>query len=426
MMFSAIVYGWRNLENEKMYLGFHKTKDIHDGYINSSEDAELQTAWSYGLMQRHILWSGSVAECITLENYALKWAKAEMDWDQFYNKSVGGGTGIVKDFSNLTTEMKQVMVNFIHGIDPTPPELDLMETFNVDLVERIAEGVRSAAYPRVPESTAEIFDLPRNQVRMSIIHEDKVDQIADRMREDPATARQNVEPVIVCRYDDGSRVVIDGNHTINAAKRAGWTEVDVVYINFSDFDFNQANVDAFGYEMNHEEKVKTPNSSKDCQQAIIKIYTDLVAKGVEFNVESETFRDTVLDQLSARRWWTKQMISANHKRAVIRIKQDILNAGRNFKKWRKTDIDKLVKGIESKDTDLAVVSITSGSIYNSGVGAILNKMAGMETKRGKIIVTHANIEDYDNWSTSKKKFDNAMKAVRDTYNVDLEVLDCFA
>ena len=425
-MFSAIVYGWRNLENGKMYIGFHKTKDIHDGYINSSEDAELQTAWSYGLMQRHILWSGSVAECITLENYALKWAKAEMDWDQFYNKSVGGGTGIVKDFSNLTTEMKQVMVNFIHGIDPTPPELDLMETFDVDLVERIAEGVRSAAYPRVPESTAEIFDLPRNQVRMSIIHEDKVDQISDRMREDPASARENVEPVIVCRYEDGSRVVIDGNHTTNAAKRAGWTELDVVYINFSDFDFNQANVDSFGYEMNHEEKIKTPNSSKDCQQAIIKIYTDLVAKGIDFEVDSSTFRDTVLDQLSARRWWTKQMISANHKRAVIRIKQDILNAGRNFKKWRKTDIDKLVKAIETKDTDLAVVSITSGSIYNSGVGAILNKMAGMNTTRGKIIVTHANIEDYDNWSVSKKKFDNAMKAVRDTYSVKVDVLDCFA
>jgi hypothetical protein len=425
-MFSAIVYGWRNLENGKMYLGFHKTKDIHDGYINSSEDAELQTAWSYGLMQRHILWSGTVAECITLENYALKYAKRELDWDQFYNKSVGGGTGIVKDFSNLTDEMRLVVTKFVLGTDPTPPELDLMETFNVDLVERLAEGVKSGAYPRLAENTGEIFDLPRNQVRMSMILEDKVDQISDRMREDPAAARQNVEPVVICRYDDGSREIIDGNHTINAAKRAGWTEVDVVYINFSDFDFNQANVDAFGYEMNHEEKIKTPNSSKDCQQAIIKIYMDLVDKGVDFNVDSVGFRDTVIDQLSARRWWTKQMISANHKRAVIRIKQDILNAGRNFKKWRKTDIDKLVKGIESKDTDLAVVSITSGSIYNSGVGAILNKMAGMETKRGKIIVTHANIEDYDNWASSKKKFDNAMKAVRDTYTVDLEVLDCFA
>lgn len=425
-MFNAIVYGWRNLENGKMYLGFHKTKDIHDGYINSSEDAELQTAWSYGLMQRHILWRGTVAECITLENYALKYAKSELDWDQFYNKSVGGGTGIVKDFSNLTDEMRLVVTQFMLGTDPTPPELDQFETFDVELVQRIADGVKGRLYDRISSDTTEIFNLPRNQVRMSIIHEDKVDQIADRMREDPATARQNVEPVIVLIYEDGSRVVIDGNHTINAAKRAGWTEVDVTYINFSDFDFNQANVDAFGYEMNHEEKIKTPNSSKDCQQAIIKIYEDLVAKGTKFNVDSVTFRDTVIDQLSARRWWTKQMISANHKRAVIRIKQDILNAGRNFKKWRKTDIDKLVKGIESRDPNLAVVSITSGSLYNSGVGAILNKMAGMETKRGKIIVTHANIEDYDHWSASKKKFDNAMKAVRDEYTVELEVLDCFA
>ena len=424
-MFSAIVYGWRNLENGKMYLGFHKTKDIHDGYINSSEDTELQTAWSYGLMQRHILWRGTIAECITLENYALKYAKSNLDWDRFYNKSVGGGVGIVKDFSNLTDVMKEDVLLFMSGGSPVPPELDIMEIFDLDLVARVAEGVRSGAYPRVAEKTDEIFALPRNQVRMNEIIEEKIEQITDRMREDPASARKNVEPVIICRYEDGSRVIIDGNHTINAAKRAGWTEVDVVYINFSDFDFNQANVGRFGNEMNHEEKIKTPNSSKDCQQAIIDMYMGLVEKGVKVEVESEYFKNSVIKQLSARKWWTKKMISSNHKRAVTRIKQDILNAGRNFKKWRKKDIDKLIKDTESLDPGLACVSITSGSLYNSGVGAILNKMAGMNTKRGKIIVTHADIDQYDHWSSSKQKFENAMKAVRDDYTVEIEVLDCF-
>jgi hypothetical protein len=424
-MFSAIVYGWRNLENGKMYLGFHKTNDIHDGYINSSDDAELQTAWSYGLMQRHILWRGTVAECITLENYALKWAKSELDWDQFYNKSVGGGVGIVKDFSNLTTEMKQVVIDFIHGIVPTPPELDEMEIFDLNLVARVAEGVRSGAYPRVAEKTDEIFALPRNQVRMNEILEEKIEQISDRMREDPASARKNVEPVSILRYEDGSRKIVDGNHTVDSAKRAGWTEIDVVYINFSDFEFNPANVSRFGNEMNHEEKIKTPNSSKDCQQAIIDMYMGLVKKGVKFNVESELFKDSVIKQLSARKWWTKKMISANHKRAVIRIKQDILNAGRNFKKWKKSDIEKLVNWEESNDSDLACISVTSGSLYNAGVGGILNKMAGMGVKRGKIIVTHAHIGHYDKWSVSKKKFENAMKAVRDEYTVEIEVLDCF-
>ena len=424
-MFSAIVYGWRNLENGKMYLGFHKTKDIHDGYINSSEDTELQTAWSYGLMQRHILWRGTVAECITLENYALKYAKSNLDWDRFYNKSVGGGVGIVKDFSNLTDVMKEDVLLFMSGGSPVPPELDIMEIFDLDLVARVAEGVRSGAYPRVAEKTDEIFALPRNQVRMNEIIEEKIEQITDRMREDPASARKNVEPVIICRYEDGSRVIIDGNHTINAAKRAGWTEVDVVYINFSDFDFNQANVGRFGNEMNHEEKIKTPNSSKDCQQAIIDMYMGLVEKGVKVEVESEYFKNSVIKQLSARKWWTKKMISSNHKRAVTRIKQDILNAGRNFKKWKESDIKKLVNWEESNDPNLACISVTSGSLYNAGVGGILNKMAGMGVKRGKIIVTHAHIGHYDKWSVSKKKFENAMKAVRDEYTVEIEVLDCF-
>lgn len=424
-MFNAIVYGWRNLENGKMYLGFHKTKDIHDGYINSSEDTELQNAWSYGLMQRHILWRGTVAECITLENYALKFAKAELDWDKFYNKSVGGGTGIVKDFSNLTTEMKQVVVDFIHGIDPSPPELEIMEIFDLDLVARVAEGVRSGAYPRVSEKTDEIFALPRNQVRMNEILEEKIEQISDRMREDPASARKNVEPVIICRYEDGSLVIIDGNHTINAAKRAGWTEIDVVYINFSDFDFNQANVGRFGNEMNHEEKVKTPNSSKDCQQAIIDMYMGLVEKGVKIEVESEYFKNSVIKQLSARKWWTRKMISANHKQAVTRIRQDILNAGRNFKKWKRSDLEKMTELEESNNPDMACVSVTSGALYNAGVGAILNRMAGLGVKRGKIIVTHASIDNYDKWSVSKKKYEESIKAVRDEYTLEIEVLDCF-
>ncbi len=139
----AITYGWRNVENGEMYIGFHKTKDIHDGYITSSEDPELRKYWSRGKMERHVLWTGSVSECITLENFALKYAKAELDWDRFYNNSVGGGVGLDKTHSILTEEMKDAVVDFMKGLDPELPEKDVYETFDYSLIEKISRGVNS-------------------------------------------------------------------------------------------------------------------------------------------------------------------------------------------------------------------------------------------------------------------------------------------
>jgi len=423
MKFEAIVYGWRNLVNGKIYIGFHKTSEIHDGYITSSEDDEMNEAWSYGLLQRFIIFKGTVSEAITLENFALKYAKANLEWDNFYNNSVGGGEGCVKDFSNLTDEMKQVAIDFMNGINPPEEKKKTYKTFDRSLVQAISEAVKNGKYKKVDRSVDEIFGLERNQVRLNTIHEDKVEQIADLMRNDPAKSRQNVEPVIVCVYQDGSEKIIDGNHTINASKRAKWKRIDVVYINFSDFLFNHSNVNAFGYQMNHSDKIKTPNSSADCQRAIINIYHDLVDRGENVDISSAMFKNTVMEDLDG--WWTPRKIAQNLKSAIVRVRTDEANAKRNFRKWTNKELEAKMKEIQAEDKSRAVIRITSGSCYNAGVGAIMNKMGGMNTNRGMIMISHNNIDEYDHWNSSEQKMLDALTFLRDDVKIEYVVLDAF-
>ena len=47
-MTKSYVYAERNIENGKMYIGYHKTSDVDDGYVFSSEDEEQrQSAGSH-------------------------------------------------------------------------------------------------------------------------------------------------------------------------------------------------------------------------------------------------------------------------------------------------------------------------------------------------------------------------------------------
>lgn len=419
----AILYGWRNQENGKVYIGYHKTTEIHDGYTFSSQDPDLKRAWSHGLMQRHIIYRGSESVCITLENYALKSAKKGGNWSRFYNQSVGGGKGCDKGFTNLPKPAIKAADEFLKGKNPEVTKTKTYKTFDKPLVKSISEAVKTGQYVKVSCEIGYVFNLERNQVRLNMIHQDKVDQISDLMRSDPSKSRENVEPVVVCVYPDGTKKIIDGNHTTNAAKQAGWTDVDVVFINFSDFEFNHSNVNAFGIEMNHVDKIKTPNSSQDCQRAIINLYYDLLDKGIKVDLDSAKFKATVLEMGD---WWTPSKLVSNLASAKRRIRTSEAEAKRNFRKWTKRELDLFSRKLEEKDPTLAVISISSGSCYNAGVGAILNKMGGLDTWNGTIVISHNDIHEYDSWKTSESKLKKALLRIHPDAKVNYTVLDCFA
>ena len=418
--YDAITYGWRNIENGKMYIGYHKTNEEFDGYVFSSEDEEANLAWSYGKLKRSILYHGKQSVAITLENFLLKSVNANKN-DQFYNKSVGGGEGCVKDFSNLTDAIKKVGLDWIKGIDPVYKTAKS----NVSKAEMrlLCEHVKSGKY-RVhkAEKVDVIHKLPRNQVRLNVIEHEHKEAIVERMRDNPANARKNVSPVVVCVHDNGYMEIIDGNHTIDAAHDAGWVEIPVIYINFSEFKFKQDNIDFFGYMMNHEEKIKKPNSKEDLKQAIMRF----THSHNHLTIGTQKFKEAFMDAYGE--FWTPKSIA----KCIDSVKDHIetLDAmkNRNFKVYSKKELKQISDGYAEKHPGHAVISITSGSCYNAGVGAMANKAGELDTWNAIMIVSHRTLNEYNLWKKkggSEDKLKAAMKRMHPNLKCKIEVLAAF-
>lgn len=423
MSFEAFVYGYRNQENGKMYIGFRKNSDVNDGYIFSSVDMELKKAWGLGNLHRSILFRGDTETAITMERKLLKYADARRN-DNFYNKSNGGGAGI-RDYNTITDEEAKVGIDWINGIDPTEEKPDIFNLVDSDVVDDIWEAVKEGKYDVYETSAEEIASYAQNQVRLIMIDQKHVHDIAERMKHDPVEARKNISPIIVCVSKDGTRTIIDGNHTSRAVAEAGWPSAPVIFINSSEFLDKQSNIDHFGIIANHNPKIKKPNSSQDCQRAIINLYSNNLKEHDEnFQLlTSEKFKTTCEEILYPE--WTKSQISANLKSAIERIKTDAAHAELNFQTYSKPDLDSIIRQITDKDPEMAVISVTSGSIYNAGLGAILNKTGEMDVWKGVIVTHHAGIGDYERWSESENKLKKAMKRVHPDCKIKYVVLNSF-
>lgn len=415
--YEAITYGWRNIENGKMYIGYHKTSDIDDGYIFSSEFEEVKNAWEWGKLRRSILYVGTQSVAITLENFLLKNVNANTN-DLFYNRSVGGGEGCVKDFSNLTEEVKKIGLDWIKGIEPKVKKIK--SKVDKPLMKRIVRNIKNGKYKvHEKESVTEISNLPRNQVRLKVHENTHLESIIEKMKSDPAKARENVSPVIVIIYLDGSKQIIDGNHTIDAAVSAGWNKIPVIYFNSSEFDDEQSNINYFGYLMNHQEKLKKPNTIDDLKKAIM----DFVETHSELDIGSETFKEAFKDAYGE--FWSGSEISSNitATKKLIETNKEILK--NNFKVYTETELKKVVQDYEISYPNHAVISISSGSCYNAGIGAVLNKAGGMDTWNGIMIVSHRNLDEYrryDEPAGSKYKLEQAMKRMHPNMKCKVVVL----
>ena len=414
--YEAILYGWRNVENGKMYIGYHKTTDVDDGYIFSTEDEEAHLAWSYGKLERTIIHRGKQSVCITLENYILKKEQAHKN-PMFYNKSVGGGVGCVKDFSNLTKSVMKLAEEWVAGKVVTRQTSS--SHVDKDEIKALADDIRNGRYKTLHnERVSSIYALPRNQVRFNVVDNDHVSDIADKMRDNPAKARQNISPVIVM-VDGNHREIIDGNHTIGAAKDAGWVEVPVIYINASEFKNKQANVDYFGYCMNHQEKLKKPNDNQDLKRAIVNFsntHTDYV-------LGTEDFKDAFKQAYGE--FWTNKQISQSMVSVKKMLETEEQIKKNNFKVYSHRELMNKVKELEIENPGTAVISITSGSCFNAGIGAVLNKAGGLDTWNGIMLITHRNMHEYQTYKQSKAKLKAAMQRVHSKMKIDIVELPSF-
>lgn len=415
--YEAILYGWRNIENGKMYIGYHKTTDVDDGYIFSTEDEEAHLAWSYGKLERTIIYRGKQSVCITLENYILKKEKANKN-PMFYNKSVGGGVGCVKDFSNLTNSVKKLAEDWVVGKvvdrETSVSQVDKEE------IKVLAEDIRNGRYKTINDERVSIIcALPRNQVRFNVVDNQHVSDIADKMKDNPAKARQNISPVIVMVDGNGRKEVIDGNHTVFAADQAGWIEVPVIYINSSEFKNKQANIDYFGYCMNHQEKLKKPNDNQDLKRAIVNFNNT----HKDYVLGTEDFKDAFKQAYGE--FWTNKQISQSMVSVKKMLETEEQIRKNNFKVYSHRELVNKVKELEMQNPGTAVISITSGSCFNAGIGAVLNKAGGLDVWEGIMIITHRNMHEYQTYKHSKAKLKAAMQRIDPRMNIKVVELPSF-
>ncbi len=418
----AILYGWINVVNGKKYIGYHKTDEINDGYLFSSVSEELRNDWSYGRLERHIIWEGEPSECITLENFILKRAKEHHDWKLFYNNSVGGGKGC-SDFSTITSAMKAQAYDFLHDEMPPVKVTETYDAGDVALCQSIADKIKKREYPIVTASAEEIDSMGRNQVRMELLDSAKVDAIAAYMVEKPADARVRVSPIVVCTYPDGVKKIIDGNHTIKACVKAGWLEVSVIYLTYEDFGSNPLNVNNVGILMNDRPYVATGNTAKDCQRWISQQieYFETIEKN--FDPYSAKFRDTLYAEAEKLGTWRKQQLGTNLSKVLERRRINAKNAGRNFIKRSEKDIKEALDNCASQG--IPSTKVASSSVHNSGIGAAIHAAYNASSNRAMMVIYHNSIEDYDNWPKDKKKLDLMLKTLP-TYKIKYTVLNCFA
>lgn len=123
--------------------------------------------------------------------------------------------------------------------------------------------------------------------------------------------------------------------------------------------------------------------------------------------------------------WSNQVIVANLNKAIKRVRTEKAIADLNFQVYSKKDLDAIIKPIQQKDPTLAVISVTSGSVYNSGIGGILNKMGGLNTWNGVLVVHHGGLSEYEAWQDSEAKLKAALNRVHPNCKIKYVLLDSF-
>lgn len=98
----AFVYCWRNVKNGMEYIGYHKGSE-NDGYISSSKNELFWTDHKLGLLERDILFRGSMEDCINEEINLLK----SKSYDNLYNRNLNGKVIFTEDVRKKMSEAKK-------------------------------------------------------------------------------------------------------------------------------------------------------------------------------------------------------------------------------------------------------------------------------------------------------------------------------
>jgi hypothetical protein len=427
------VYGFRNIENGMMNIGYKSPKTDKLDYISSISSAQFWDDFYKGKLEKSLLFEGSAYEddiAQTLEWFGLDYG---MSWNKnmFYNKS---NNAHCIDESLLTEEHKQTIVDWIEGrsegIKPTDRFVQDKAT-----VTTIHEAIKSGQYKVVLEPVKTVHAYKRNQIRVEQIDVNHVRKIKSRFDQNPKDAWEWLmkDPVVVVVSRNKNKIVytiLNGNNRLEAVSRTALKEIPVVYINETEFGADEktrnANYDLFGLLENKEDFiVRKTNTDGDIKRNINNF---LVSEGFDLSdpLQVDSARELIYERFS---------LITEDKKKLNGLFRSIMNdfaTQQNALKYQDNLIaydDNFLNNYKVKKYELkgtaAIHATASKAEHAVALGYIVHRMYNMKKKKGAIVLYFKSknelaIEDQDKHIDKLRDMINYMQL-----DVTVDVLPAF-
>lgn len=391
-------------------MGIHKDDAKFEYYMSSSNDPHLLEAARRDNLDRVVLARGSKTEIYSQEYFYLSKFDA-MNNPKFFNKNNGGGAGLDKNYrpdpiheervtkwvtENVWVDENKELLRKRKKIDSEPLR-KLAKEIKDSIVIWKADGKGKHNVEEMP--IQQIYILPRIQARAIKIIQDKLDEMTLAFR-NIGLARKNITPVIVIIKDNNPIYLIDGNHRVEAAHRAGWNTFPVIKIDDSIFEDDEYNRNYFGNLMNHVAVERTGNNSDD----LIMRLKELHDKYPEYDIDSNDFKEIAKDELGYKNvnedglWKNADVVRRCDKLATMNREQSARSqSNKNFHDYKKPRTLRLWALSEHFNYCPVIVQSLQG-INNGGVGGVISYAVQNYINKGvneaNLIIHFPSLNDY--------------------------------
>lgn len=257
----GILYGLKNRVTGKMVIGSKVSGDYASYVTSLLPTNEFWEDYRNGEIDRFVLATPSVEM-----TKAAEWMALDFGLSKFPNNFYNIKNSAHKVDERINPEIMKNVINFITGEEFTDY---VPKTSNISKrIKKLAEDIEANCYPVVSVPIELVLKYDRKQVRADMTNEKTAWNIAGYMKEKPKEAREKINPIVVVVMPDGTNCINNGNTTLTAADWAHWSEVPVVYVQWTDLcDEVEKLYDAqelLGSHLNRETGYyKTTNSQSD-------------------------------------------------------------------------------------------------------------------------------------------------------------------
>lgn len=421
------VYGFRNIENGMMNVGYKSPKTDKLDYISSISNPQFWEDFYTGKVEKHLLFEGDAHQddlAQTIEWFGLEYG---MSWDKskFYNKS--NNAHCVNE-SLLTDDLKEFIVNWIEGRNSgISPE----DQYAADkaIVTGIKENISSGNYKTVLVSIKKVLAYDRNQIRVEKIDVNHVKKIKSRFDQNAKDAWEwfLTDPIVVVVCRRGRKtdyMILDGNSRLEAVSKTALKEVPVVYINESEFGSDEKsrlnNYDLFGQLANKEAfVVKKSNTDADIKRNVNNF---LVRENIDLSdpLQVEAARELVYqrfsiitpDKTKLNGIFRSILHDFTTQQNCLKYQSNLIAYDENFLtnyKIKKYDL----KGIAS------IHATVSKAEHATALAYVLRRMKNMKKTKGAIVLYYKSKNEMAN-EEQEKWIDDMIETIK-FMNLDIVV-----